>query len=169
MPWTTPLTITGGQTAGVSTAFNSHATDLAIIGGARPNYTPTWTQSSTNPTLSNGTLTGDFRQVDKEVDFFIQLTIGSTTTIGTGTFLFALPVAARRSGWQALGGVIDASAGTTQSIPVVGEVVPGALTQMAMRVWPSTAGNGFQVMNQTQPVTWATGDVITLSGRYEAA
>ncbi len=61
--------------------------------GAAISYTPTWTAQSANPSLGNGTLVGSYFQKGLLVDVFLNLTIGSTTTLGTGLWLFSLPFA----------------------------------------------------------------------------
>lgn len=167
MSWSTPPAFAAGMTAGLAAALQKLSDDLAVIGGARTAYTPTWTQSTTNPTLGNGVLLGEFRRVDKEVDFLIQLTIGSGTILGTGTFLFALPATAKRISWSAFGSVLDVSASTTIGIPIAAEAT--STTLVGIRQWPAGAGGQYQVVNQTQPIAWGTGDVLTVSGRYEAA
>lgn len=61
---------------------------------AATTYTPTWTSSGTAVALGNGTLTGHYLKIGKLVFYSISLVAGSTTTFGTGTYNFALPVAA---------------------------------------------------------------------------
>lgn len=56
-------------------------------------YTPTWTGTTTNPTLGNGTLTGEWSRRGNRISVDITLTIGSTTTLGSGTWEFTVPVA----------------------------------------------------------------------------
>jgi hypothetical protein len=59
--------------------------------GVWQSYTPVWTASTTNPTLGNGTLAGQYMLIGKTCFFSITLTIGSTTTAGTGIYLFTAP------------------------------------------------------------------------------
>lgn len=168
MAWTTPPTFTAGASL-TAAQLNILSGNLAVLAGARTSYAATsvWTQATANPVLGNGTIVADYRQVDKEVDFYVQVTIGSTTALGTGTWQLALPVAARRLGQIFIGGAVDVSAGG-QAIPIAGEQVSASL--LLLREWPATAGGGFLVVNNTQPIaTPATGDTYTISGRYEAA
>lgn len=51
-------------------------------------FTPTWTSRGTPPRLWNGTLTGKH---DPETGVTIRLEIGSTTTTGTGPWVFTAP------------------------------------------------------------------------------
>lgn len=58
-------------------------------------YTPTWTATTTNPTLGNGTLSGQYRYLDQRAILVrIRLDVGSTTNVGVGQYRFALPVPA---------------------------------------------------------------------------
>lgn len=56
------------------------------------NYTPVWTASPTNPVLGNGTLFGTLSIRGKSLSINIYLKIGSTTTTGSGTWVFGVPV-----------------------------------------------------------------------------
>ncbi len=55
-------------------------------------YTPLWTASGVAPALGNGTLSGRYTAVGKIFTAFIDLSIGTTTTLGTGNWAFSLPV-----------------------------------------------------------------------------
>lgn len=54
-------------------------------------YTPTWTASTTNPTIGNGTLSGFWTRNGDRLIGQIRVAIGSTSTAGSGTYRFALP------------------------------------------------------------------------------
>lgn len=55
-------------------------------------YTPTWTViSGSNPAIGNGTISGRKRRVGDTQEIEIQITSGTTTTYGSGTYLFGLP------------------------------------------------------------------------------
>jgi hypothetical protein len=69
-------------------------TQLGTNAGTLINYTPAWTASSTNPVLGDGTLTGKYTKIGRLVWAWVYLLIGSTTTMGTGTYYFSLPVTA---------------------------------------------------------------------------
>lgn len=61
-------------------------------GGTFSSYAPTWTSSGTAPSLGNGSATGDYIQIGSLVVCFGVVTLGSTSTAGTGTYSFSLPV-----------------------------------------------------------------------------
>lgn len=74
------------------------------IQAAWTSYTPTWTGSSSNPAIGNGTLTGRWLQIGKSGFFRVVMTAGTTTTVGSGTYTFALPAAVHATGEQSVSG-----------------------------------------------------------------
>ena len=64
---------------------------LASAIGSWTAYTPTWTASTTNPTIGNGWITGFYRRVGDSVEIKILAQLGSTSSIGSGTYNFSLP------------------------------------------------------------------------------
>ncbi|MGW3595017.1 hypothetical protein [Streptomyces sp. NPDC005167] len=57
-------------------------------------YTPSWTGTTTNPALGNGSLTGQYIKIGRTCTATVILTMGSTTTYGSGNYLFSLPFTA---------------------------------------------------------------------------
>jgi hypothetical protein len=57
-------------------------------------YTPTWgVVSGTAPVIGNGSLSGGYRRIGNQIDFWISLTAGSTTTFGSlSDYTLTLPV-----------------------------------------------------------------------------
>ena len=58
-------------------------------------FTPTWQASGTAPSLGNGTLTGYYKKIGRQVAVRINLTAGSTTTYGTGSLRLRPPTRRR--------------------------------------------------------------------------
>ena len=54
-------------------------------------YTPTWTGTGTNPSIGNGSILGRYMRKGREVRCQVALNCGSTTTFGSGTYLFGIP------------------------------------------------------------------------------
>lgn len=54
-------------------------------------YAPTWTGSSANPSLGNGTFTGFWSRRSNKILVYIRIVFGSTTTSGTGYWIFTIP------------------------------------------------------------------------------
>lgn len=78
----------------ILTADSAESTGLKWTGGWI-SYTPTWgIVSGTAPAIGNGTITGGYRRIGNQVDFWIALTYGSTSTYGSGTqpYTLSLPV-----------------------------------------------------------------------------
>jgi hypothetical protein len=125
-------------------------------------YTPAWTSTGTAPSLGNGTITGRYTQIGKTVFGSAVLTMGSTTTFGTGTYRLSLPV-----NIQAGGGVI----GSVQ----IHDVSPAA--DYLHHCFPDTATTFILysaaapavAATNTAPITFANGDSITARFFYEAA
>jgi len=131
-------------------------------------FTPSWT----NLTPGNGTNVGYYIQVGKTVFVKTAFTMGNTSAMGTGPIL-TLPVTATASGYVAALSVVGPGSINdtgTQAYPNV----------VAIR-WASTTTVDMVTMNAastllvpaaitaTAPMTWATGDQLTLSFYYEAA
>lgn len=76
------------------------ASDLATATqqGVWTPYVPTWTSTGTAPAKGNGTLAGEYAKVGRLVTVRISLDTGSTTTYGTGNYIFSLPLAASTTG-----------------------------------------------------------------------
>lgn len=129
--------------------------------GAWTSYTPVWGSSGTAPAKGNGTLTGSYRRVGKTIDYQIALTIGSSTTNGTGLYSFTIPV---QAGWSVLTPVGVAvirndgsSANATRGVLLLTDSTIGLLSDDGDRV------------SATSPFTPDTGDKYLITGRYEAA
>jgi hypothetical protein len=123
--------------------------------GAAVPYTPTWTGQTTNPTLGNGTVTGSYLLFGRVMDVFVQLVIGSTTTLGTGQWLFSLPIPLSGTATTGTGFVTSGGGATNNPIltPITAFVhasgdMTGLLTASAANV------------SNVAPAGLATGDVF---------
>ena len=158
MTWTAPRTWVAGEKPTAST-LNVHIRDnLKAIGDAWGSFTPT----TTNITLGNGTLAGAYMQAGKFVQFRIKLTLGSTSAI-TGSPTFTLPVTA--VGTRVVGGLclmFDSSAASGSAYKV-GGAFNSSTTQLLVR------DDASAVLSSTSPFTWATSDELVITGDYEAA
>lgn len=162
MAWSSVTTPVAGTAFATSTFGVPVADNLNLLGGAWTSYTPT----TTNVTLGNGTLVAKVKQIGKTVLFEIQLTFGSTTVIAAPP-TFTLPATAARSNWRTRGLAFDSSAGASGYFDVSG--VADTTGEVIAKTNPTTAGSNIVNVSATNPFTWATGDVLTISGEYEAA
>ena len=126
-------------------------------------YTPAWTGTTTNPAIGNGTVSGSYLQIGKTISWRCIVTMGSTTTYGSGAWLISLPVAASAS-WAA-----------NSVVGVGGDNVAGG-TSGAIFARLSSAGAGTVALiaqggglSSSFPAAWATGQSFTLLGTYESA
>ena len=165
MAWVSPITWTAGVLT--STNLNTLRDSLKAIGDPWTTYTPTWTNTTTNPVIGNGTLTGSYIAAGKLIIGRVVITMGSTTTYGTGTgYTISLPTALASGVGRPIftGSARDTSA--PADYPLYGV---GAGSLMGLRTLPTTAGNPFTTATQTVPFTWADTDVLTIDFVYEAA
>ncbi len=157
-------TIASGDTTTVPTNLATYRDALKAVSEAWTSYTPTWT-ASVNPAIGNGTRTGKYIQVNKLVTFRIQVTMGSTTTYGTGNWVFSLPVATHSD--YASGMMMGNALAFDTSAPSFTQVIPVWLSSTSIHI---PLGNGTNTdVSATSPFTWASGDKLTISGTYEAA
>lgn len=165
MGWTNPRTWVSGETV-TAAIMNTHVRDnLAALSTWQTDWTPTWTGGTTNPTIGNGSIVGRYISAGKLVHWYAEITIGSTTTLGTGVYSLDLPVAEVSRRFTFHGHLFDFSA--SDFYPILG--VRNGSDAVVMKVEPTTAGNTQRNFTGTVPVTLATSDVIFLGGTYEAA
>lgn len=138
--------------------------------GAWTAYTPTWTAVTTNPAIGDGTITGAYQQIGKTVHFRVNLSLGSTSTVGSGNWHFGLPVAA------AAGLVVNHGinvAGYAEDAAVQGYMIGAARMQSASAIELIFAGGtpagAAAIVGSGSPFAWASGDFLRFSGSYEAA
>ena len=130
------------------------ATD--IYADAWTSYTPTWGSSGTQPAIGNGTVTGSYALIPnaaaKTCAVSIHVTMGSTTTYGTGNYTLSLPFTPVSKGRTSLNATLTDVSG--------GDVYWGLLywttTTAANLVYINVANGRFASVSNTAPVTWAT-------------
>lgn len=147
----------------------AHGRTAAAAPPAMVTYTPTWTASTTNPTLGNGTLSGRYWRNGPIVKGAINLTIGSTTGLGSGNYTWQLPTN--------IGGLIDicpVQLLTAANSRWAGQGVIASADVNKLGVYmPIAAGNSalIRVSSGTANPAGAfvTGDQLRISFQYEAA
>lgn len=155
---TVPVSIEGCYFNGTVTDNTVNAVNL--ISAPAVTFTPTWTASTTNPTIGDGTLRGWYSRSGSMVSATYEIIMGSTTTFGTGNYAFSLPrMSASPSVHVGSAYCTDASAANACTIGVV-QVLAGS---------PGTArlqGTGTGIWNPTTPITWASGDTLRFTVTY---
>lgn len=134
--------------------------------GEWTSYTPTWTAGTTNPTLGNGTLIGRYSRVGRMITFHINLTIGSTTNLGSGSYAWALPVPVTSVDVHFVGNAHIIAGGPRYG----GQCLMSTTGTTTAAYFPITSSNtNLQVVNPTNPASLASGHQVRLTGTYEAA
>jgi hypothetical protein len=105
---------------------------------------------------------GWYKQIGKTVYFKFVFTFGSTTTYGTGVWIFGFPPVAPHANMD------------NAVFPVLG--VQGANRAVGLGSYQiSDSGivvynsSGSTLWQNASPLTWATGGTVRMSGTYEAA
>lgn len=126
-------------------------------------YTPSWTGASSNPVLNNGTLVGRYRRVTGAdlVTVEVRLTIGTTTTFGSGAWWMTVPVTPSATATlNAVGPCYTLDSGTLDKAAIV-----VFEDNTKVKFVSATAG----VFQPTVPQTFANGDQIRWKIDYEPA
>lgn len=124
-------------------------------------WTPTWT----NLTVGNGTVNARYKQTGKTVDYELILTFGSTTSIG-GNVSVTVPVTSATYGSFHAVGMGSANDGGAV-VYILGHCLSSTTVGAVFSTTTNTAA--FTFVTSTSPFTWTTGDILMLSGTYEAA
>lgn len=138
------------------------ATVTASAHEAWTTYTPTWTASTTNPTLGSTTITGRYKKLDANtvaVQINILITTGGAWNAGSGTYAFSLPSGMTGIARHQIGAMHIRDSGTVHYTAVC-SVRSGATTIGETYVADST---GTHLMTNTLPMTPATNDEYNLS------
>ena len=128
-------------------------------------FIPAWTGSTTNPVIGNGLSEGRYKQVGNTVHVWMMVTMGSTTTFGTGEYKISLPVTARAISHVVLNLVMN-NEGTRLYNSLAHN---GATTSLSLDSDNVTLFWDTGVVTNTAPFTWADGDWFIVSGSYEAS
>lgn len=139
----------------------------AAVGATWTTFTPAWTAQTSNPSIGNGVLIGGWCKVGKSITMRLTLKWGSTTTGGSGGWLFGLPETA-------------ATVTGSGSDPVWTGVVYGFDLSVANRVGSVAIRSGGTTAAITSegtgdtwrvgvPQAWNTSDLLAFEITYEAA
>lgn len=166
MTWTIPRTWVAGEIVTAS-MLNTHVRDNFNAIGTWTDYTPAWTAATTNPVLNNGTKAGRYIQAGDLVFVDILVTMGSTTTYGSGTWSISLPITPR----SGVGHFLAVSAVLNSSSPNrrLGMTSRISSSTPNMYVANSATIGDWNAMSGTVPGGWVSGDNFQVSGNYEQA
>jgi hypothetical protein len=140
----------------------------AAVGAVWTSYTPTWTGATTNPVYGNAALTAAYTKIGKTVFLRMYLTMGSTTTFGSGSWSWSLPeVAAAVPGFTGKPIWSSIAAGNDTGTAVITGLLK--VDSGASAFYIGAIGNNGSPWNATFPHTWANTDEIFVNFAYEAA
>lgn len=129
----------------------------SVAMGEWQDYTPVWASSGTQPSIGNGTLIGRYTLIGNTCLFRISLSIGSTTNLGSGTWLFGTPFAVN---------TVPNSVFTARLFRngVSHFRAVGVMSNSTQMVLLMDSASGVQ---PTFPFTWVAGDGLNVSGVIE--
>lgn len=137
--------------------------------GAWTSYTPTFGSAGTAPAVGNGSLVGQYMKIGRTVLMSVVLTVGSSTTFGSGNLNFSLPATVSAA---AAGAVLNCSTSRTGTQNFVVGAAPlsnnGTTTGTIWFASPSTTGD-WDAWTTSTPWTLASGDVVRVWGTYQAS
>lgn len=148
-----------GDSAVPNYAITDNGTGNRFMVSSSASFTCAWTASGTAPTIGNGSLAADFRRKGAVNFVNISLTIGSTTTLGTGQWFFSLPYLDYTFG-RYLGTCLVNHAGTFYT--GIAQVV---VTQQKVSAFFNASSTP---LSPAQPVAFAAGDVVQISIEYSS-
>lgn len=138
------------------TTTDTQDSTIGPVHGAWISYSPTW-----SGTIGNGSVTGAYSRVGRLIHFRATVTWGSTSSHSASTQTLTLPLTLAAA--AAFGGGIHGQAG----------VSIGGTDYHAFPIPTSTTVVKFGISgitwSNTIPATFVNGNVMTVSGTYEAA
>ena len=135
--------------------------------GTWQSYTVSWTAATTNPSIGNGTLVGRYTQIGKTCILIIGLTMGSTTTYGSGNWSFSLPKTAKNTTGIVFYGVAHIRNTGTANYERIAQISPVISTTVIKLFNDPTQGSNSSNISATVPFTWGDGDALGIEITYE--
>ena len=158
--------ITGSLLGSVTGSLSGSVNGATINNTAWTSYTPTWTSLGSNPSIGNGTITGAYKVIGKTCFVRGRITMGSSTTYGSGAWLIGLPFTAS----SAYGIQIPASLlnnGTAWYSGLMNGGRNGNTTYSEIQV--QNVGGTADGISATYPFAWGDTDEFSFNGSYEIA
>lgn len=152
-----------GTNATVFGVVNSKFSNYFCATECPQSFIPSWTGTVSNPSIGNGTLIGYYTLENKLCTVEMELTVGSTTTFGSGNWAFSVPFSPSADVSNSIGSAIALNfgvnfyTGTTIMAPN-----SAAITAYLGGITPNS-------VNPTNPWTWKTGDTLKMQITYPIA
>ncbi len=170
--WVAPRTYTTGEIL-TKSILDTHVRDNELhlfeqihSGTSTPGWA-SYTPTLTNITIGDGSVVGKYGYAGNTTFFRVLVTFGSTTSVG-GSVSVSLPQTAVNHGVNYILGnlrMLDATGST-----YMGVVLYSSTTTVLLKTF-SVSGSSIieAVLSSTVPFTWATSDLIEITGHYERA
>jgi hypothetical protein len=130
--------------------------------GQWKDYVATWSSGGVLPVIGNGTVRGRYTQIDRTIWFLWEMLSGSTTTFGTGNYLYNLP---KHAAAAYIGYLFPVFYGMLQDVNVDKSFpVMGTIATPDQGVLRSVAGD---YVSSTLPITLAASDTLRVMGCYQ--
>lgn len=145
-------------------------TPAKLIAGTGSGWTwAAWTPSWTNITVGNGTSTGYYIQTGKTINYWAKLTFGTTTAV-TGAPYVSFPVTtSAHYDYSQVTGFISYKDVSAVSF-FKGECFWDTTGRQALyHILTNGTYASFEASSSSAPFTFATGDIIGITGSFEAA
>lgn len=169
MAWSSVTPPTAGTPVSDITFGVPVATNMGILGNAWIDDTATrsaatiWTANTSNPTLGNGTLVSRYRLTGKTLDWEVLITMGSTTTFGSGQWKLVPPATPLTTGGEhPVGALLDTSSGNRYAVYAIRN--SGSFDLQA-----SVTAGPFNSIDASTPMAWNTGDQLSFRHTCEVA
>ncbi|WP_060952388.1 hypothetical protein [Streptomyces hygroscopicus] len=161
-----PRTWVVGETVTAAIMNQEIRDQFSSMFAAWTTYTPTWTAANTNPSLGNGTLIGRYLKVGLTCTAHINLTMGSSTTYGSGNYSWALPFPSANTGCTYIGHAHLLSGSTRW----MGQFVISPASTTASPFFPANATTTTAAfMQATVPTVLAATHQLRITVTYETA
>lgn len=144
--------------------------------GSWTRWTPTITGSTTDPSLGTGAVAvGGYIQMGTIVNWWMQITFGTSPNVGDGFYQFPMPVRPIELDVPIGTGFCLDLSDTYKVYPLTALIATGQADYLTTeRSDPfvynvADAASGAEItVGSAVPFTWAAGDKIHMSGSYEA-
>jgi hypothetical protein len=158
----TPARLAVGANGTMLVANSAESTGLKWTTGAEQFPWQDYTPGFLNFTLGNGTLIARYQKVGNLINVFVRITWGSTTSSGNYPIV-GYPATPRNTVYFS-GDCTLRDVGTTDYI---GRVLMDNSGLLLCTEYTGGNWNVLGVLTATDPTTWVTGDIWTLSATYE--
>lgn len=130
------------------------------------NFAAVWTAATTNPVVGNGEIISRYQQTGKLITFSGRISMGSTTTYGSGAWSVSIPATAKTTTVNQIGypGAAYLSDASNSANRQGGICILSGTTALVF-----VGGTGGGSVGSTVPFTWASGDSLQWNLTYEAA